>query len=192
MNVISLDPGIRGCGLAFFESGVLIKASYVRNETRKGQGFEAIHTMVTGLYAEALKIWPVGFRGYLAFEVPQVYRESRWKGDPNDLLPLMGIDAGFGIALSLGPGLAEVRGYRPREWKGTINPEECTLRVRSRLSAEEFRVVELPANTCPPCQLHRAGIYCTRSSCLAHNVYDAIGIGLKFLGRFEKGRVITR
>jgi hypothetical protein len=32
LNLVSIDPGLRHCGVAFFDEGVLVKAFLVKNE----------------------------------------------------------------------------------------------------------------------------------------------------------------
>ena len=55
--------------------------------------------------------------------------------------------------------------YKPHEWKGTVEKKVMELRIQKHLTTEELKIVELPAKS------------------LAHNVWDAAGIGLKHLKR---------
>jgi hypothetical protein len=72
----------------------------------------------------------------------------------------------------------EVRRILPSQWAGTLrrpapwreDEDPIAHRVREALSPEELQRVEWPA------------------SYLRHNVYDALGIGLKVCGRFERKR----
>lgn len=94
-------------------------------------------------------------------ELPQVYPQS--PVDPNDLIAVA-FAAGQASAI---PGVRLVHTILPREWKGQVKKEVMTARIKSRLYPDESDRVFLP----------RA------EKTLAHNVYDAIGIGLKVLGR---------
>lgn len=106
-------------------------------------------------------------------EMPMVYpKTSQWKGDPNDI-----------VALGRLVGLLERRFhhrdfdvYLPRAWKGTMPKGRAfEKRVRSRLSKKELRRIELPS-----------------AESLDHNVWDAVGIGLHMVGRWERRRVIRK
>lgn len=190
--LVSLDPGIRGCGLALFQGGELHGAWYVRNPTPKGNAPDAVQSMAGAL---ALLINArAGGELILVVEWPQIYTFGKGKGDPNDLLPLVGVSMALMGLLHASPSrvFLETFRYLPREWKGTIDPEEICRRVRRRLTPFEFSMVDLPSSTCEPC-LDRTSVRdCSKSTCLAHNVYDAIGIGLKHIGRFDAQRVIAR
>ena len=57
--------------------------------------------------------------------------------------------------------------YQPHDWKGNLEKAECARRVKQRLSPDELAAVTLP-----------------KRKALAHNVWDAVGIGLRYLNRF--------
>lgn len=106
----------------------------------------------------------------LVTEWPQVYRAGKSKGDPNDLVPMAGV-AGC-LAGHLG---VPVQSYLPAEWLGGTCPKwedgdpwasPRGQRVWEALTAAE-RV-------------------CVVAS---HDAVDAVGIGLKYLGRFELRRL---
>lgn len=195
MLLVSVDPGIRGSGVAILGEDGLFTAAYVFNPVRRGNTPEAIssmaHALCTHICASLYARPPQASDQYhgvsLVVEWPQIYTHGKGKGDPNDLLPLVGVD----MAL-MGMLNTPTFRYLPREWKGTIDPEEMTRRVRRRLTPGEFARIAFPRNTCAPCYVHLAQEDCAKSTCLAHNVYDAIGIGLKHLGRLEARKVITR
>ena len=106
----------------------------------------------------------------LVIEWPQVYRAGKSKGDPADLLPLVGV--GMCLAGLLHPGA--IKSPTPAEWIGQL-PKSTTgdpwasargQRIGSRLSdVERGRVVP------------------------SHDAVDAVGIGLYCLGRLERRRV---
>lgn len=188
MLIVSIDPGIRGCGVAAFSEAELLHADYVLNPQTRGNGILQVLSMARAI-RNHLDREGVYTPHTVVAERPQVYDRTKSRGDPNDLVPLEGI--GACLAGLFDP--QHVAGYLPREWKGTIDPEEISRRVRSRLSTIEFSRRIVPGNTCSACTFHRTEQDCLKpDSCLAHNVHDAIGIGLKYLGRFEPLKVIAR
>jgi hypothetical protein len=169
--VVAMDPGIRGCGLAMFEAGRLKHATYVRNPTRKGSDGLAITTMGLAVGSTA-KTWlaPRAKDTPLVccVEMPQVYAHGKGEGDPNDLIPLAAVDGALLTAL---PWSATVT-YRPRVWKGTIDPDILTARLCSTA----------PGALLYPDEHTHTDKVCTS---LAHNMWDAVGIGLYYLGRLH-------
>lgn len=164
-KMICIDPGINGCGLAFFAEERLTAACYVRNP---GEGWllpDRVRAMVDALKAVAL---PDISGRRLVTERPQIYSYGKGKGNPNDLIALAEICAGFASHWS-GPWETVL----PRTWKGNIDGDAMTERIRDRLSIAEERNVK-------------------HAGALDHNIYDAVGIGLWKLGRLGKKRVIAR
>lgn len=162
MKLLAIDPGIRGCGVAYFLGQDLIEASYVKNPVTKGNDPEAVRSMAYAINTHLV--------ANLAVEIPRVYQGSKQKGDPNDLLPLAAICCSVATLL---PN-AKVTGYYPRDWKGTVDPDVMTQRIQGRLTGREATNV----------------ISVGRS--LDHNIWDAIGIGLHYLGRLGPRRVFGR
>jgi len=160
-SLIAIDPGIRGCGVALFRDGTLKFALYLRNYSNGNLPDRCI--------AMAQDLYCLSVVDEVAFEWPQIYRQGKRTGDPNDLLPLVGITMAF-VALSRSTATS----YLPREWKGSLDKATCAERVLARLSATERDNISHAAPS------------------LMHNVYDAVGIGLHHLGRFERKRVIAR
>jgi hypothetical protein len=117
--------------------------------------------------ASALEAWiDPFFRDMAVVERPQVYTVG--KGDPNDLVPLAGIGAAFASRFD------RFKWYLPKEWKGQL-PKGIAFekRILDRLDTLEIAEI-IPAGS------------------LTHNIYDAIGIGLHHLGRFQRRRVFAR
>ncbi len=178
MRTLAVDPGIRGAGVALFVESELRAAAYVPSPLRTGNGpLECVAV------AEAVDAWlaksgcELGALDELAVEWPQIYTAGKLVGDPNDLLPLAGVDVAiFARAHSRRTSAAVLRvaHYLPHAWKGQIPKGEVfNERVLTRLTpAENLRI-------------ERAGR-------LSHNVLDAVGIGLFHLGRFERRRVFPR
>lgn len=153
-DLVSIDPGLNGCGFALWKSAKLIQATYVPN-TPKGD----FKTMRAALL-------PFGHdRPFisveLAIELPQVYVASRSKGDPNDLINL---------AMLVGYLAASFKNfslYKPHAWKGQVPKDIMEDRITKRLDAKEQANLERVPKS------------------LAHNMIDAIGIGLHHLGRLK-------
>ena len=162
-DTISIDPGIRGCGVALwhasFSSWTLERAYYVKNPIEAGDGVYAVLAMATAIEAVSIR--------YPVIEWPRVYTAGKLKGDPNDLLPLVAI--GIALCARFGAGTR----YFPHEWKGQMKKEQTEERIRSRLSESELSCVEATGHK-------------------GHNVWDAVGLGLWHFERFNRKRVIAR
>ncbi len=99
----------------------------------------------------------------LIIEVPQVYQGRAQKGDPNDLITLA---VEVGRITTLFPNHRLVK---PRDWKGNIKKEMMLKRIIKTLTTEELLMVK--ALKLPKSKVH--------------NVLDALGIGLWYLGRLQ-------
>lgn len=169
--LLAIDPGLRHCGYSLFDTaGELLQAGLLRNSETKERGPVAWVAM-----AIAFQQWANGrtdFVSHLVLEGQQVYQTSKLAGkigaDANDLIELSGVCG----ALAASFDLAEVRRVMPSEWKGTTDKTICQLRVSKRLSDSEAMAISWPG---------KAG----KDSSLAHNVYDAIAIGLWAVGRWR-------
>lgn len=104
---------------------------------------------------------PSGVCSRAYVEKMQVYSRGRKKVDPDDLIEVS--NAGGRVAANC----AEVILQQPREWKGQVPKKIMHERMWGILSPAEAAV--LKALACPPGK--------------RHNVYDAVCIGLKNLGR---------
>lgn len=170
LPLLTLDPGLNGCGLAFFDDGALKGARYVPNIAGvKLHRNERVASMVRQLRdARLLAHWPAFV---VVTECPQIYSAGKGKGNPNDLIPLAQIGAAFAWDV-IGAEWVE---FLPREWKGTLDPDVLIERIKSRLTVEEKAHVE---------SFKRGG--------LDHNIWDAVGIGLHHLGRLAPRRIYAR
>jgi hypothetical protein len=165
--MICIDPGIDGCGVAFFSpAGKLTAACYVRSTASVGDN---VAHRVAAMAERVLKMIGRDADRLLLTERPQIYTWGKGKGDPNRLIPLAEICA-FVAARWSGPWGT----IAPRDWKGTIDGDAMTERIKGRLSPEEMRNVV------------KSGVT------VDHNTFDAIGIGLWRLRRLQKERVIAR
>lgn len=172
-RLLSIDPGIRGCGVAVFENAILKEAAYIKNPAAAGNLTHEAATM-----AKEVVLWArlSGTIDELAVEWPRVYatqiRMGKSKADPNDLLPLAGVVTG--VAVGLSP--ARARTYVPSDWKAQMKDEPTRHRTKTRLDKGELHTAEAAAKI--------AGY-------LEHNLWDGVGIGLHHLGRFTRKRVIA-
>lgn len=155
MTLLAIDPGLRGVGLATFESGLLYWAGYIRNPDKKGRGPAAWEALRREVLLHVATLHGVCD---LAVELPRVY--PKMKTDPNDLIDLAGV-LGCLVGM-LRP--QEITTYAPSDWKGQVPKDIMNARVWAKLSADEKSSVQ-------------------RVGAKDHNTLDAIGIGLKALGR---------
>ena len=104
MNVIAIDTGKRGCGMALYTDNVLVRCIYMtpilpEHATRSAwQSYTADHT------ATCADVWisdarhrnlgyPVDVR--VIVEFPRIYRGSQQEKDQNDLLDLAAVAGGI-------------------------------------------------------------------------------------------------
>lgn len=158
-SVLAIDPGLRACGLAVFEGGVLIHATLVDNPVDGDSDApvwtgmsKAVHDYLANNYYSP---------EVLVIERPQVYGGGRGKGDPNDLLSLMAVVGGVCASVRA----PTKKSFYPRVWKGQVPKNIHNDRILERLSAAERKMLpELAASK-------------------LHNVIDAVGLGLYELER---------
>jgi len=99
----------------------------------------------------------------LVLEVPRVYPGPR-ANDPNDLIDLALVDG-----LIAGEFTVPLKTYYPSDWKGQVPKKIMTERIKKTLDEVELLRVD-------------------RIGALDHNTFDAVGIGLHYLGRLNKGK----
>ena len=144
-RLVAVDPGVKLAGVAIFDDTQLMAAYLVRGE----HVFDTVQLVRTSLLGK----WRSNIE--LAIEKPQVYVQSKQKGDPNDLIDL---------AIMVGALAYQFPSktlYYPRQWKGQVPKDIMVARVKTKLSADEMKRVGLP-----------------RAQSLHHNIWDAVGIGL--------------
>ena len=161
-HLVSIDPGLRGCGLAYWnEDGGLLSVAYVRNPVKIGNGPAAWMG-----YERTVGSWYTGLTDHFLSEIPQVYRAGASKGDPDDLIQLAGVVGVFSALFSA----TTYTGVKPREWKGQVPKDVHHARLVKTLTPEELTMVEASA---PPS--------------LRHNVLDAVGIGRYWFQTHRRG-----
>ena len=160
--IVSIDPGIHGCGLAVFAQSTLLGAEYVSGI---GCQMHPLLEIVDGIERSLNSIMnQIGTIDTIVIETPQVYQTAHQKGDQRDLVDLAIVVGGI-LAVSRSTANAALL-VRPAEWKGQLPKDVSAKRVISILGEDERSAIELPT-----------------ASRLYHNVLDAIGIGLWRLGR---------
>lgn len=169
-GLLSLDPAYAErskLAVAHWWHGVLMRAHCFKPASGDSLGHrtQCIATQVV----EWIRANNLVINTYV-YEWPQVYRASKSKGDPNQLIALAAVGAAIGAGL-VG---ARVVSVLPDEWSGQV-PKKTTgdpwatprgIRVASRLSDYE--------RACVP---------------KVHDAIDAVGIGLHALGRYAPRRV---
>jgi len=99
----------------------------------------------------------------IAIEVPEIYKKDGMKKKKS----LMKLDfyAGFACGALYVPGTIITR-YLPKEWKGQVPKDIMAPRILGKLSPTELQNLTLPG-----------------FKTMDHDIIDAVGIGLKHLGR---------
>lgn len=156
--LVSLDPGLRQAGVACWDDGELTTAFLVKG----ANWFDTATEVKKRVFACAST-----YLLDVVIEQPQVYHQSKQKGDPEDLIKLALM--GGATAALISPHAPMM--YEPQTWKGSVPKEVTTARTRRRITDEEQHRIELP-----------------RAVTLQHNVWDAIGIGLFHLKRRQNLR----
>lgn len=178
-DLLAVDPSIRSPGAALFRAGKLVAAARIKFsiDTKLNDAERCLAA------ADAVAQWAnqIGAKpDAIAFEWPQVYTAAKSKGNPNDLIPMAGVDlalaTGFTIAAAMRKVRLQLLSCKPAEWigqlpkttRGSAKSSPRAARIMSRLDPGELSVV--------PDQ---------------HDAIDAIGIGLHFLGRLGVRRVLS-
>lgn len=160
MDLISVDPGLRACGVAVFRAAVLKRAMFVVSPERVKRG-AACWVAMAWAVAQAVngESWTSG-----VVEFPQQYDGESHEVDRRDLSELTAI-AGA-VALILSARCGDLWSPVPREWKGQVPKDVHGRRILSRLTPAEEHRIEWP-----------------KGDRFRHNVTDAIGLGLRRIGR---------
>jgi hypothetical protein len=172
-------------GLALFRNGELIASSTVKGTL--GTKADVLARVLQISYdAFAWVYSKYSCPTVLVAEWPQIYTRDKSKGDPNDSVPLAGVCGCLAGMLRFHPARQtasddlECVSYLPGEWAGRTPKDETVkgckdspraIKIVSRLTQSE-RVVW--------------------DAIKYHDAIDAVGIGLKYLGRFERRRVFHR
>lgn len=172
--LLAVDCSLVTPGAALFVDGVLRRAARVRIKGAPEDRADRCRYVAQDIraWARAIQhhIAPQHDMSELVLEWPQIYRASKSKGDPNDLIGIAGVAAALAALLPS----ARVRSPTPAEWIGQV-PKSTSGdpwssprggRIAARLSMAEISVVEP-----------------------SHDAIDAVGLGLWALGRLDRKRV---
>ena len=158
---VTMDAGLRCCGLSVWHDGRLRGAVLARNPLTRERGLVAWHAMSRAA-VKALAPFVVGPLEEYAFIGEQMVAR-RQQGNYNDLLEVNGVLAAVGGLFN------EAKSYIPETWKGTIDGDVMVRRIPKKL--DPYEAVILDAVECP--------------ASLKHNVIDAVGLGLFVCGRLK-------
>jgi hypothetical protein len=166
--LVSIDPGLRGCGIAVFDKAKarLLRAAYVTNPNTKERGYKSHALMARELanwLASEMKTLPAAL-SQVIIELPRIYPgPQQQKGDLNDLLDVTGVGSAF--AALCNP--SAVQHVIPSEWKGQVPKKVMNERVLKALDNVEVGNVR-------------------HAGSKDHNTLDGVGIGLNFFGRINR------
>ncbi len=172
MTLLAVDPGLRNPAWAYFIEGVLMRAQRTKIPASLvklpvGQRCLEVAKLIRADYfANAPSTWVTE----LVIEYPQIYTARKSKGDPNDLLPLVGV----GMALA---GMLDVPviSPTPAQWIGQVAKATTGDPLASPRGARIWGRLS---------EIERSNVV------VSHDSIDAVGIALWRLGRLEKRRVL--
>jgi hypothetical protein len=170
-TLLSVDPGLRGCGCALWRDGQLVRAAYVRGSADQREAFVDVILNMAGnveVFMTAAGSIDLLFDYAIAsliIERQRVYGGRAARGDASDL-----IDVAVVVGAIVGRLGVPSRIVLPQEW-GCAEKSVNMERAKRDLSPEELARVELPGS--------RGRV----NKKLAENVWDAVAIGLSELKR---------
>lgn len=166
--LLSIDPGVRTCGCAMWLNGKLTAAKLVLGVLK---GAEASPADLVEHMAISVKRWVGGSIGLVPYDLNTVIEmmrtydgKAKGNADANDLIMVSLVSGGILMHMCR-PGTLVL----PENWKGGVPKKNrhgdnvIKERCLDKLSKEEIATIDLPAKS------------------LEHNVWDAIGIGLRHL-----------
>jgi hypothetical protein len=169
--LLGLDPGQSDCGVSTLRNKRLVEATWLQAPHRLENGPRGWREM-----AEIVKNWATVQELRSSERITAVAFERmhpRGDDDPAKLLTIMGLLAVSVWVCALFPQ-AEHVGFFPTQWRGSAKGRGTyCAHVDERLDPNERANLVLPAKR------------------FQHNVYAAIGIALKAVGRFEFERVYS-
>jgi len=163
-TLLSVDPGLRGCGCALWRDGQLVRAAYRLGNSDQNASFaDVVESMAYSVYLFAWDYRPNDEDGNphaVVIERQRVYGGRAKRGDASDL-----IDVAVVVGTVVGRLGAPSRIVLPQEW-GCAEKSVNMERAKRDLSPAELTRVELPGS--------RGRV----NKKLAENVWDAVAIGL--------------
>lgn len=159
--ILAIDPGVHHHGLALFKEQRLIHCGLVRGPAGPPTRRHVPLAVAAGGLAGRTAEWLDGWGARVVAELPQDRGQDRVP--PADLIALSVV-----LGWTLGALAGQATLISPADWKGSTPKAKHQPRIIAALSAEEAALIP--------------------SGALAHNVIDAIGIGLWAVGRISGGR----
>jgi len=152
VRIVAVDPGAHSIAWAAFEETRLRGCDFDEAGDRQELAGK-IHQRMSRLLRD-------GFQAVI--ELPQIYDQRRWRGDPNDLVM---VAVTVGMVAQVMNGRAEL--VHPHDWKGSRSKEIDHPVTLGLLDETELHILE--------------SVKVLKSK--HHNILDAIGIGLWKVGR---------
>lgn len=174
--ILCVDPGLRGCGTAVFEGETLKHSAYVRNTSQDGRG--------AGVWADMAKCvynyyHAIPLRLDFGASFTRVLIETqiiRPTDEPFKQSAIMEVQGVAGALAGLYGQTSTVLGFTPERWKGSVAGDVMTERISKRITVAEWENFKSHGT----------------KGALDHNSIDAVGIGLYYLGRLDKQRIVVR
>lgn len=157
--IVTIDPNVRGCGVASFLGGFLQWAVYVKNPLAGTRAYAvdvAMGEAVRRAVAERGAFQPE----LVIIERPRVY-PGMPKTDLNDLIDVACVGA------ACASHFPNVQTVFPSEWKGTLRKQAMLDRIADKLTPNEQQVVQ------------------RTNKSDTEDILDGVGIGLWKLGRLN-------
>ncbi len=156
--MITIDPNLRGCGVALWQNGLLVRAMYVKGPA-KGRGYAVAEELAYHVEL-AVKDFDISL---IVCEYPRFYGSTHDKGDPNDLIDVAVV--GAAVSTKLDSLCSHIEHVFPSDWKGNVKKQIMLERIWSKLSDAEKAVVQ------------------KTNKSDTEDILDAVGIGLWKLNR---------
>jgi len=166
MKIVACDPGVKESAFAHFEGRRLVKCYSAKSVKIRAADFALI-------------------------EMPRVY-PGNGKGDPNHLVDLAAVAGGVQKELEMKGARAEY--VHPQKWKGHLKKPPHHARVWLQMSDQDREILARAAGYTPrevKEKIHAACMRLAHSgrvsgySWKAHNLLDAVGLGLYAIRHFD-------
>lgn len=189
--LLALDPGMCSPGVALFQGDVLFRAGRVIAPSglaalAPGKRWLEVAKLIVAWAGEHVPPFvPVA---QIVFELPQWYRASKSKGDPNDLVGVAGVAANvtglFGLAVP------EVFSPTPAEWIGQLSKVCPTCKGKAKKKCKDClgSAWETPRGRRIRSRLTGAELALVPDQ---NDAIDAVGLGLFQLGRLAPRSVFS-
>ena len=157
MITATIDPGVNDVAVAMWNGTALTGAMLVRSG--KENWMWLVDQVINAVLGEVFTV------DALVIETPKVLHPRFQKGNQKDIVRLAQMVGAIVYAFKRQWPACEMVIQEPWEWKKQTPKPISNQRTRDELTEDETSRVELPAKS------------------LQHNVFDAIGIGLRHLKR---------